>query len=198
MKKLFSLVILAFCALAVDLISARAQEPGIAPERAAQQQTLRQALIQKIEAIKYERLKTTLEMDAATAKQFFEIYKPAESDIQALVKQRNDLMKSLAAATSANTSDADVTGMAEKIRGLNEQISDREQRLDNDLKPILTPLQRAKLLVFEHEFAQRVREQIAAHRLQNQQMRNLRRQLRQQRIKAHLLKKQAEKKTAGE
>ena len=198
MKKLFSHIILVFCALAVNLSAARAQEPGAQPERTEQQQAIRQALIQKIEAIKYERLKTSLGMNDATARQFFEVYKPAEHDIQALVQQRNDLMRQLAAATSANSTNADVTTMAEKIRDLNQQISGREQKLNDDLKPILTPLQRAKLLVFEHEFAQRVREEIAAHRLQKQQMRNIRRQLRQQRMKAHLEKREAAKPNSGE
>ncbi len=187
MNKLFSIIILAACALAVG--PARAQEPPTA--RTEEQQTIRQALIQKIEAIKYQKLKSALQLDAATAQRFFELYKPAEQDVEALVKQRNDLMKSLAAATNANSSDAEVAAMAEKIRNLNEQITEREQKLDDDLKPVLTPLQRAKLLVFEHQFAQRVREQIAAHRLQNQELRDLRRQLRQQRVKVLLQKKQS-------
>jgi predicted lipoprotein len=184
MKIIFSIVILASCALAPF---ARAQEPGAS--RTAEQQAIREAIIQKIEQVKYQKLKTVLAMDDATADKFFAIYKPAEHDIQALVKERNDVMKALATATNSNTSDADVAAMAQKVRNLNEQISDREQKLDGDLKPILSPLQRAKLLVFEHEFNQRIREQVAARRLQNQNLRDLRRQLREQRLKNRLLQK---------
>jgi hypothetical protein len=192
MKIIFSIIILASCALAPF---ARAQEPGAS--RTAEQQAIREAIIQKIEQVKYQKLKTVLAMDDATADKFFEIYKPAERDLQALVKERNDVMKSLATATNSNTSDADVTAMAQKIQNLNQQISDRGQKLNNDLKPILSPLQRAKLLVFEHEFNQRVREQIAAHKLQNQNLRDLRRQLRQQRLKNRLLQKKAGAKADG-
>ncbi|HET6402432.1 MAG TPA: hypothetical protein VFH95_13695 [Candidatus Kapabacteria bacterium] len=192
MKIIFPIVILAACALAPF---ARAQEPDAA--RTAEQQAIREAIIQKIEQVKYQKLKTVLTMDDATAGKFFAIYKPAEHDMQALVKERNDVMKSLATATNSNTSDADVAAMAQKVRGLNQQINDREQKLDADLKPILTPLQRAKLLVFEHVFNERVREQLAAHRLQNQNLRDLRRQLRQQRLKNKLLKKQAGEKATG-
>jgi len=191
MKILFSIIILATCALAPY---ARAQEPADSrsdASRTAEQQTIREAIIQKIEQVKYQKLKTTLDMDDATAGRFFAIYKPAEHDIQALVKERNDEMKQLATATNSNTSDADVAAMAQKIRGLNEQIGDREQKLDGDLKPLLTPLQRAKLLVFEHEFNQRVREQLAKRKLQNQNLRDLRRQLRRERLKNKLLKKQS-------
>src|SRR5665213_255807 len=186
MKIILSIVIFAVCALAPTI---RAQEPDAA--RTAEQQAIREAIIQKIEQVKYQKLKTVLEMDDATADKFFAIYKPAEHDVQALVKERNDVMKSLATATNSNTSSSDVTAMAQKIQSLNQKISDREQKLDGDLKPILSPLQRAKLLVFEHEFNQRIREQIAAHKLQNQNLRDLRRQLREQRLKNRLLKKQA-------
>jgi predicted lipoprotein len=192
MKIIFSIVILASCALAPF---ARAQKPDAS--RTAEQQAIREAIIQKIEQVKYQKVKTVLAMDDAAADRFFAIYKPAEHDVQALVKERNDVMKSLATATNSNTSDADVAAMAQKVRNLNEQISDREQKLDGDLKPILSPLQRAKLLVFEHEFNQRIREQVAAHKLQNQNLRYLRRQLREQRLKNRLLQKKAGTKATG-
>ncbi len=181
MKRLSLLIIVGACALAP---LARAQQPATPPN--AEQQAIRQAIIAKIEAIKYQKMQSVLQLDDATANRFFNVYKPAEQDVQSLVKQRNDLMKQLAAATNSNSTNADVGAMAQQIRSLNEQISDREQKLDNDLKPILTPLQRAKLLVFEHQFEQRVREQIAAHRLQMQKMRDARREVRQQRIQKML------------
>ncbi|MFI5201914.1 MAG: hypothetical protein ACHQNE_05975 [Candidatus Kapaibacterium sp.] len=192
MKIIFSIIILAACALAPF---ARAQEPDAS--RTAEQQAIREAIIQKIEQVKYQKMKTVLELDDATADKFFAIYKPAERDVQALVQERNGVMKSLAAATNSNTTDADLTVMAQKVRTLNQQITDREEKLGGDLKPILSPLQRAKLLVFEHEFNQRVREQLAAHRLENQNLRDLRRQIREQRLKNRLLKKKAGTKANG-
>ncbi|SRR5579883_241159 len=165
-------------------------------ERQADQQAIKQELVQKIEQIKYEKIKTALGLDDESAKKFFETYKPAEKDIQGLVKQRNDELKKLAEMMNGAKTDADVDPEMQKIRDLNQQISNREQRLDSDLKPILSPRQRARLLMFEHEFNQRVREQLAK-RAKNGQLQALRRQIAQQRLKNRLLKQKNQAKGNG-
>ncbi len=166
--------------------------------RDAQEQTIRQTLVQKIEQLKYAKIKKDLELDDITAQKFFEVYKPAEKEIQSLVKERNFELKALGAATNTSASEADIAAMTQKIKDLNQQIAAREQKLDSDLMPLLTPLQRAKLLVFEQEFNQRVREQVAEgnRSASAAQLRKLRLLLRQQRIKNQLLKKQAAEKAA--
>jgi Spy/CpxP family protein refolding chaperone len=171
------------------------EQPPPGDARASQDATIRHTLVQKIEQLKYNKIKTTLELDDATTAKFFAIYKPAEKDIQSLVKERNFELKALGAATNASsTNPAEIAAMTQKIRELNQQIATREQTLDGDLTPLLTPLQRAKLLVFEHEFNQRVREQLAQRKGTIAELRALRQQLRQQRIKNQLLKKLAAQK----
>ena len=181
---------------------ARAQVPNettLSDEtRAVQEQTIRKTLVQKIEKLKYEKIVKDLELDPATAEKFFAVYKPAEKQIQALVAERNFELKALGAATKVSGSDADIAAMTAKIKELNQQIESNVKQLDANLTPLLTPLQRAKLLVFEHEFNQRVREQIAEHKgARAAELRQLRRQLRQQRLKNLLLKKRAAEKAAG-
>jgi Spy/CpxP family protein refolding chaperone len=158
----------------------------------AQDQSIRQTLVEKIERLKYDKIKTDLELDGVTSEKFFAIYKPAEKEIQALVKERNFELKALGAATEASASDAEIAAMTEKIHDLNKKVAIREQKLDADLTPLLTPLQRAKLLVFEQEFSQRIRESLAERRgATNEELRKLRRQIRLERIKNELLKKKA-------
>lgn len=164
----------------------------------AQDQSIRQTLVQKIEQLKYDKIQKRLELDDQQAKQFFEIYIPAEKEIQALVRERNLEIKALGAATEAHASDADIAAMTQKIADLNKQIPDRVLKLDGDLKPLLTPTQLAKLLVFEQEFNARVREQLAGRQGSTaSELRKLRRQIRQDRIKEQLLKKRAAEKAAG-
>ncbi len=190
MRILLSIIIFAACAFAliVGIPAARAQGPGAG--RTAEQMAIRKALIQKIEQVKYRKMRHVLQLDNATAQRFFAVYKPAEHEVQALVQERNEVLRTLATATNSNTSDADLSAMAQKVRGLNQQISDREQKLATDLKPILSPLQRAKLIIFEHKFNQRIREQLAKRRLLKDypELRKLRRQLREQRKRKLLLK----------
>jgi Spy/CpxP family protein refolding chaperone len=181
--------------VAISSPIARAQDST--DTHSALRQAIRAELVEKIEKLKYAKMKTALALDDETAKQFFAIYKPAEKDIQAIVKERNAEMKTLALMMNGAKSDADVDPLMQKIRELNQQITDREQKLDNDLKPILSPRQRARLLVFEHQFNQRVRDQIANKVRNNPELRNLRRQLREQRLKNRILQKEAEKDADG-
>ena len=189
----FTLFFIALGLLAVAPL--RAQQT---PARTGEQQAIRESLVQKIEQLKYEKMKTALGLDDDAAQKFFAIYKPAEKDIQSLVKERNDELKLLADATNTSSSDAALSAITEKIKSLNDRISKREQKLDADLTPVLTPAQRAKLLVFEHQFNERVRQQVAKHQVQraNAELRALRREMRAQRLKNKLLKKA--QKTAAE
>jgi hypothetical protein len=106
-------------------------------------------------------------MDEETWDKFFKIYKPAESDIEAIVKQRNAEMRTLGQLMNGAKTDADVDPEMDKIRDLNKRIEDRVAKLNDDLKPVLSPRQRARLLVFEHDFNTKLREQIAKRRAQN-------------------------------
>ena len=191
----FTLLFLGLLVGAVMTVPITRAQSGDQPS--AQEQTIRQTLVQKIEQLKYDKIQKKLELDDKTAVKFFQIYIPAEKEIQALVRERNLEIKAIAAATEAHASDADIAAMTKKIGELNEQIPARVQKLDGDLTPLLTPTQLAKLLVFEQEFNARVREQIAQRRGTGAAERALRRQIRQDRLKEQLLKKRAAEKAAG-
>ena len=177
-----------------------AQTPQTPEQRQADQQARRQELVNKIEALKHEKMKTALALDDETAAKFFAIYKPAEKEIQDIVKERNEELKKLTLLMNGAKTDADVDPEMAKIRELNQKITDREQKLDSQLMPVLSPRQRARLLVFEHEFNKRVREQLAKRQAgpnANPQLRALRRQLMQERIKNRMLRRQNAGKAPG-
>lgn len=117
-------------------------------------------LRQKIEEVKYQKLRETLVLDDETAKKFFELYKPAEQEIIDLVKSRNAQELKLLELTQGDHSDADVDPTIKNIESLNQKIEDRYSKLNEQLKTVLNARQRAKLLVFEHEFNRRVREKL--------------------------------------
>lgn len=121
-------------------------------------------LKQRILEIKYDRMKKAVAMDDETWQKFFKIYKPAETDIAAIVKERNEEMRKLGQMMNGAKSDADVDPEMQRIRDLNRKIEDRVSKLNDDLKPVLSPRQRARLLVFEHKFNARVREEIMKRR----------------------------------
>ncbi len=125
-----------------------------------QEGTRAQQLLEKIRAVKYQKLRETLSLDDETAKKFFEIYKPAEKDLYELIKQRNAEEQKLVKLTQGDYKDADVDPTITNIKDLTDKIETRYSNLIDQLKPVLNPRQRAKLLVFEHEFNRKVREKV--------------------------------------
>src|SRR4051812_43145096 len=110
--------------LAVLILSPRmgaAQTPELSAPRDADRTARRQQLMEKIEQLKYEKMKKSLALDDATASKFFEVYKPAEKDVQEIVKQRNEELKKLALIMNGAKSDADVDPEMQKIRELNQR-----------------------------------------------------------------------------
>ncbi|HYM20903.1 MAG TPA: hypothetical protein VEW28_07860 [Candidatus Kapabacteria bacterium] len=149
---------LAICGLLFAAPRVFAQEEGTAPP--PPQGGRFEQLMQKIVEVKHQKLRETLSLDDETAAKFFTIYTPAEQDMAALVKQRNQEEAKLLQLTQGNYKDADVDPTIQSIKSLNDQIEDRALKLNDELKPVLNPRQRAKLLVFEHEFNRRVREKV--------------------------------------
>ena len=138
-------------------------------------------LKERILQYKYDRMKQAVGMDDDTWQKFFKIYKPAETDMEAVVKQRNEEMKKLGQMMKGAKTDADVDAEMEKIRDLNHKLEDRVMKLNDDLKPVLTARQRARYLIFERQFNTRVHEQVIKQR---EKMKNMtpeqRRERRQQ------------------
>jgi Spy/CpxP family protein refolding chaperone len=127
------------------------------PERVKQ-------LLEKVLEVKHQKLREVLNLDDETAKKFFAEYDPAEKDLIALVKQRQEQELKLLQLTRGDYKDADVDPTLQNIKALNQQIQDRYEKLDNNLKSVLAPRQRAQLAVFEKEFNRRVREKIREKR----------------------------------
>jgi hypothetical protein len=139
---------------------AQEAEPGQRPER------LRD-LREKVEQAKHRKLREALALDENTAPKFFEKYRVAEQEIQELSRQRNEEMRKLYQLMQGAGKDEEVDPAMERVRTLTEQIQNRQLRLDSELKPILSPRQRARLLAFEQEFNRRVREHMMKKRMGN-------------------------------
>lgn len=140
-----------------DLASVASAQP--AQERQPNRERLEE-LRQKVVDAKHRKLRSALALDEETAPKFFEHYRVAERDIQELSKQRNDELKKLYRLMQGAGTDEQVDPTIERVRDLTDRIERRQIALDNDLKPILSPRQRAKLLTFEQEFNKRVKRHV--------------------------------------
>lgn len=142
-----------------DLAVTYAQETSAKPN---QQRLLE--LRQKIQEAKHRKLRKSLALDEQTAPKFFEKYSVAERDIQELSKQRNEELRKLYSMMQGAGKDGDVDPAMARVRELNQKIQERQLRLDSELKPILSPRQRARLLAFDQEFNRKVRERVIEQR----------------------------------
>jgi hypothetical protein len=124
----------------------------------------RQEILQRILEHKHAKLREVLNLDDASARKFFEVYTPAEAELGKLVAARNAMELKLLKLTRGDYTDAEVDPTLEEIERLNGEIKARFSALNDSLKPILNPRQRARLAVFEHEFNRRVRQRIQEHR----------------------------------
>ena len=128
-------------------------------ERRPDAQKLRE-LKQKIGDLKQKKLVEALQLDDETSRKFFEHYRPAQKDIEGLVRERNETLKSLRDRLKSGASETDVEADLKRAQELTKRIQERVGTLDKDLKPVLSPRQRAKLMMFEHEFNKRVKERV--------------------------------------
>lgn len=137
-----------------------------APDQGPRPERLRD-LREKVEQAKHRKLREALALDDETAPKFFEKYRVAEQEIQELSRERNEELRKLYQLMQGAGKDEDVDPAMERVRELTERIQDRQLRLDSELKPILSPRQRARLLAFEQEFNRRVREHMMKKRMDN-------------------------------
>ena len=140
-------------------LPAMAQDTA-APPRKHDPEGIKQRLLEKVLEIKHEKLRETLLLDDESAAKFFAIYDPAEKDMIALVKNRQEQEFKLLTLLQNDNKDAEVDATLQSIKTLNQKILDRTEQLDNSLKPVLNPRQRAKLLDFEHKFNRIAREKV--------------------------------------
>jgi len=145
---------------AASLIAITFALPSYAQDESPRREAIKARILEKVLEVKHQKLREALVMDDEQAKKFFAEYDPAEKDMIKLVKQKQEQEAKLLELTQGGYKDADVDPTIENIKGLNKKIADRYEQLDNNLKSVLNPRQRAKMLIFEHEFNRIAREKV--------------------------------------
>ncbi len=148
---------------------AQEDEPLLTPE---EQGKIRERLIGRIMEKKHNKLRQVLSLDDEQAKNFFATYTPAEKELAELIRQRTEQEIKLLKLTQGELTDGDVDPTLNNIQDINDKIEGKVQKLNESLKPILNPRQRARLFVFEKEFNRRVREELRNRREKNKRKRD--------------------------
>lgn len=150
-------------------IQAQDDAPLLTPEEHGK---VRERLINRIMEKKHHKLRKVLALDDEQAKKFFETYTPTEKELADLIRQRTEQEIKLLKLTQGDLTDGDVDPTLNSIEELNNKIEGKVKNLNESLKPILNPRQRARLFVFEKEFNRRVREELRDRREKNRRNRD--------------------------
>ena len=153
-----AMIIALFLGFALPAMAQDAVPPPA--EHSFDREAFKQRLLEKVIEVKHEKLRETLLLDDETAKKFFAIYDPAEKAMIALVKDRQEQELKLLKLLQGDNKDAEVDQTLQNIKALNQKLLAETEQLDNNLKPVLNPRQRAKLLAFEQKFNRIAREKV--------------------------------------
>ena len=115
---------------------------------------------EQMEMVRMWRLVNTLQVDEDQAMKVFPAFSRHHREREVLAKRRNDLRKGLEQQLAAEGSDEALLSQMAKIHTVEGEISTLAQDFDKDLEDILTPRQRARLMLFEDNFRNELRDTV--------------------------------------
>ncbi len=117
---------------------------------------------EKVAEVKRKKLIQTLELSKEKQADFFKVYDDYRDRRRELQKERRELMNKLShmAAISDEISVDKITSVISEVNALDKSIIAEREKVIASVKPILTSGQLAKFVLFEQNFAYKLREMI--------------------------------------
>lgn len=109
---------------------------------------------ERLAQFKKLRLIEVLDLDEQTAEKFFVRYNEGQKKIDQARKDLQEAVGELEAAVKAKVSDAELNGKSEQVVKRIQQFSQAITERLNAVRPLLSPQQYAKLVVFEVRFTE--------------------------------------------
>jgi Spy/CpxP family protein refolding chaperone len=115
---------------------------------------------EQMEMVRMWRLVNTLEVDEDQAMKVFPAFSLHHRERELLAKRRSDLRKGLQQQLAEEGNDEALLSLMAKIHKVEGEISTLAQEFDKDLEDILTPRQRARLMLFEDDFRNQLQDTV--------------------------------------
>lgn len=117
--------------------------------------------MERIQTLKKMKLIEHLDLDEAAAEKFFIKYNRLESELQAKMKEMDQVVHKLDIELKAdNPNQAEVNKLTENLLKLQNELHELNMKKFREVKPLLTDAQYAKYLVFEKKFFDELRSRI--------------------------------------
>jgi Spy/CpxP family protein refolding chaperone len=120
---------------------------------------MRKQIRDKIKTMKIWKLTEEVGLTPEQSEKFFPVYNRHQKAIEELDARREELVNRLERlANGSEASDKEITGTAAELESIPGKIFEERKKFMKEIVPILPLRQRAKLMVFEERFKQRLQE----------------------------------------
>lgn len=124
----------------------------------AQDEGEKRPSLTRLEELKRLRLIDYLELNEEESVRFFAREKEYRQEERNLVKQRRRLLGRLRELTSEEGKEAELQTTINEMKAIEEKMLSTRWDFIGNVADILTPIQRGKILLFEHRFQEEVRK----------------------------------------
>ena len=111
--------------------------------------------MERINLIKKIKMLEELQLDDATWKKFNDVHNEWEKKLQKQREKMKEAMDELNKAVKDNKSESDIKTKSENFMKVMKETMDMEQKRLNAIKAVLSDVEFAKFLVFEHKFREK-------------------------------------------
>ncbi len=132
----------------------RAQAPPAPPPPG------RERIERRVEMIKIYKLTEALQLDEEQATRFFPRYRAYETEQRAAREQLNRAFRELEAAVKGGREDGELIRLMQQTRQAERRMLTRRDEFFEGVSDLLSPRQKAALMVFERRFPQVVKQAI--------------------------------------
>ena len=120
---------------------------------------LRQEIRERVNTIMIAKLDEYLDLSVEQADQFFPRFRRYRERLDEFERSRGETLRELRYEEESDGTDENkIEGILDHLEKVDADMLQLHRDFRNEVKPILTPKQRARLVIFSHQFPERVRQ----------------------------------------
>ncbi len=121
----------------------------------------REEMRERINTIMIAKMDEFLDLSVEQADKFFPRFRHFSNRREELEQERRELIDELShKEKSAPTDEREIEELLDRVHGVDMSMVELKRQFREEVRPILDPAQRARLVIFSHQFPERVRQLI--------------------------------------
>lgn len=146
-----------FLAVVISILVCLQSQSMAQPDRPLPRKEMRE----RINTIMIAKMDEFLDLSVEQADQFFPRFRHFSNRREELEQERRELIEELSMVEkSTPTDEREIEELLDRVHGVDRSMVELKQQFREEVHPILDPAQRARLVIFSHQFPERVRQLI--------------------------------------